>query len=229
MATFTVSQSQIEIESKFEPRLWALIHDTPKLYEALLTRLSTFGLRANDLRPDGGDGSIGGHGLSFWLWGFQASVKLRLETFVCQCGSLAAVPRTQFVNLLDRMRQVVAQATGVPPRYSSHTITYTCHGLVERMKGAEFTRRFVRDELKIDKLGPPVASGTAIYYGPADQVLSTVLTVDPSQIITDGLFVRVTIVTDGSFGSAEELNILADDHIARVFTALGLDANGWWL
>ena len=52
MPILTLSQSEFELESKFEPRLWALHRDEPGLYEALLTNLAPVGLSSVDLRVD---------------------------------------------------------------------------------------------------------------------------------------------------------------------------------
>ena len=34
MSRFTIERTDVEMESSFAPRLWALIHDVPVLYEA---------------------------------------------------------------------------------------------------------------------------------------------------------------------------------------------------
>ncbi|MCY4636837.1 MAG: DUF5678 domain-containing protein [Acidobacteria bacterium] len=41
---FSIEQREVELESTFSPRLWALVHDVPVLYEALLERLAHTGL-----------------------------------------------------------------------------------------------------------------------------------------------------------------------------------------
>ena len=60
MNRFTIEQSEIELESKFASRLWSVVHDVPVLYEALLEELAYVGLSSMDLRPDAGNGSVGG-------------------------------------------------------------------------------------------------------------------------------------------------------------------------
>ncbi len=228
MPRFTVSQSQVEIESRFEPRLWALVHDTPSLYEALLRNLSPLGLAATDIRAESGDGSIGGSGLGFWLFGFEVNARIRLESFRIQCNSLARVGRSQFVSVIASLTASIEQASRSTFRFQAHTISYSFHGIVDGMKGADFIARSVPRGPRIESLGEPIASGTAIYYGPAEPILSSVITLDPSKSVDGGLFLRVTLMTDGSPKTAEELSKLAEERISRVFSALDLEVSEWW-
>ena len=228
MPGFTVSQSQVELESRFEPRLWALVHDTPSLYEALLRNLGPLGLAATDVRPITGDGSIGSAGLEFWLFAFQATIRLRLESFTAQCNSLTRVGRDQFISLVGGTTAAIEQASRSAFKFRGHTLSYSCHGTGDGMKSAEFIRQFAPQGPKIEQMGESIASGTALYYGPAEPVLSSIVTLDPSRVIDGGLFLRVVIITDGSLKTADEITRFADARFSKVFAALNLDVKEWW-
>ena len=79
MNRFTVQQSEIELESKFASRLWSVVHDVPVLYDALLDELAHVGLSSMDLRPDAGNGSVGGAGLGVWLFGGKVNARIGLD------------------------------------------------------------------------------------------------------------------------------------------------------
>ena len=129
---FSIEQREVELESTFSPRLWSLVHDVPVLYEALLERLAPVGLSGMDLRPEAGNGSVGGAGLGFWLFGNKVNVQIRLDSFRFRTSSLGT-------GVLDSVDGVVAAIRTVtcPTNFASgptQSRTPAMDSLRERMR-----------------------------------------------------------------------------------------------
>jgi len=228
MPQFRISQSEFELESKFEPRLWSLYHGVPGLYEALLHHLAPFDISASDLKFDPGDGSIGGGGVSIWLFGFRATLKLKLESFNLRCTDLNNLPKETATRIIDGVRSALAQASQKSVSTTGQTLMYASHGQLDGIKAAEFIHRFVPVGPSVASFGEPVGSGSQFYYGAKPPVLSSVITIDPSRAIEGGLFVRVVLVLGSTAATAADLVKLGEDRINDVFSALGLEGTAPW-
>ena len=217
MNRFTIEQSEIELESKFTSRLWSVVHDVPVLYDALLDELAHFGLSTMDLRPDDGNGSVGGAGLGVWLFGGKVNVRIGLDGVRFQTSS----PDPQVVDCVDGVLGAVRRASP-ELRFKTHSVSYACHGLIEGMKAAEFVRRFVPNPVNVDGFGDCLGAGAALYFGNAPPMLSSTLTLDISRVVPDGLFVRVFMVMDGAVGTGPAIRTLAEERTGAALTAVGL-------
>ena len=218
MKRFTIQQSEIELESKFAPRLWSVVHDVPVLYDALLDELACVGLSSMDLRPDAGNGSVGGAGLGVLLFGGKANVRIGLDSLRFQTSSLVS-------HVVDSVDGVIAAVRRASPelRFKTHAISYAYHGLIEGMKAAEFVRRFVPNAVNIDGFGDCLGAGAALYFGEAPPMISSTLTLDVSRVIQDGLFVRVFMVMEGAVGTGAAIRALAEERTGAALTAVGLE------
>jgi hypothetical protein len=148
MNRFVVERSEVELESNFSPRLWALVHDVPVLYDALLDSLYPFGLTSMDLRSDAGDGSVGSAGLGFWLFDGKTNVRVGLDTVRFRWASFPS----DFASPVDGVTAALQQAlSGL--RFRTHALSYACHGRVEGAKSTEFVRQFIPDGPKVDGFG----------------------------------------------------------------------------
>ena len=217
MKRFTIQKSEIEIESKFASRLWSVVHDVPVLYDALLEELAHVGLSSMDLRPDAGNGSVGGAGLGVWLFGGKVNVRIGLDSVHFQISSL----EPQVVDSVDGVIGAVRRASP-ELRFKSHAVSYACHGLIEGMTAAEFVRRFVPHSVNIDGFGDCLGAGAALYFGEAPPMISSTLTLDVSRVVSDGLFVRVFMVMDGAVGSGTAIRALAEERTGAALSAVGL-------
>lgn len=220
MNRFTIEQSEIELESKFASRLWSVVHDVPVLYEALLEELAYVGLSSMDLRPDAGNGSVGGAGLGVWLFGGKANVRIGLDGVRFQTSS----PESRVVDTVDGVIGAVRRASP-ELRFKNHAVSYACHGSIEGMKAAEFVRRFVPNWVNIDGFGDCLGAGAALYFGEAPPMISSTLTLDVSRVVQNGLFVRVLMVMDGEVGTGAAIRALADQRTGAALTAVGLESS----
>ncbi len=217
MNRFTIEQSEIEIESQFASRLWFVVNDVPVLYDALLEELAWVGLSSMDLRPDSGNGAVGGAGLGVWLFGGKANARISLDGFRFQTSSTE--PRV--VDSVDGVIGAVQQASpGLG--FRSHAVSYACHGLIEGMRAADFVRRFVPNSVSVAGFGDCLGAGAALYFGEAPPVMTATLTLDVSRVVQDGLFVRVFMVIDGEVGAGSAVRALMKERTGAALTAVGL-------
>ena len=218
MRNFTIEQREVELESTFSPRLWSLVHGVPVLYEALLEKLGRVGLTGSDLRLESGNGSVGSTGLSFRLFGSNVNVQIRLDSFRFRTSSLT-------VDVLDSVDGVVAAIRQALPEFhfKTHAVSYAFHGLIEGTNAAEFVRPLVPGAPTIKVLGDHVGTGVAFYFGGASPTISSALTLDASQVVQDGLFIRLFMVIDGAVGTGAALRALAEERVQAALTSVGLE------
>ena len=138
MRNFTIEQSEVELESNFAPRLWSLVHDVPALYEALLHELGNAGLSSADLRPDAGNGSVGSTGLALRLFGGKVNARMSLDRLYFRASLFAPELASAVDGVTTSIRRVLSEF-----RFSTHTVSYACHGPIEGIDPAEFVREFV--------------------------------------------------------------------------------------
>ncbi len=216
---FTIERREVEIESTFSPRLWHLVHDVPVLYEALLERLANIGLSDTDLRPEAGNGSVGGTGLGFWLLGGKVHVHVRLDSLRLRTSALTA----DVLAAADGVVAALQQASRNALRFRTHAFSCACHGLIEGMKAAEFVGQFVPRPPAVEGLGDHLGTGVAYYFGEAPPTVSSTLTLDASQAVQDGLFVRVFAVMDGTAGTIPEIHALAEERVRTALASVNLE------
>lgn len=216
---FTIERREVELESTFSPRLWHLVHDVPVLYEALLERLASVGLSGTDLRPEPGNGSVGSAGLGFWLLGGRVHVQVRLDSLRLRAPALTA----DVLASADGVVAALQQASGNPLRFRTHALSYACHGLIEGTRAAEFVGQFVPKPPAIEGLGDHLGTGVAYYFGEAPPTVSSTLTLDASQAVQDGLFVRAFVVIDGATGTIPEIHTLAEERVRTAMASVNLE------
>lgn len=219
LAVFDIQQSEAELEVRFQPRLWSLIHNVPALYEALLTNLAPCQLSANDLRVEGS--GIGGAALSFWLFNFNVNVTIRLEGFTVRCNRIRQVSREHLTQTVDGIVAALGQAIGDAVVVQGQTIEYSSHGAVEGLSASDVIQRFTKAGPVVAGFGESNGRGAAFYYGEAGPLLSSVLTIDISRVIADGLFLRILLAVAPRLSNAELID-LAIGRVTASFAALDL-------
>jgi len=218
MHRLTIEERTVELESSFTPRLWSLVQNSPALYDALLDRLQGFGLSSIDLRPDTGDGSIGGAGLGFWLFGGKANVRIGLDSVRFRSTLLSS----DIVCSVDRVLASIREASP-ELQLRSHALSYSCHGGIDGTTASKFVGRIVPIAPAVEGFGSYVGAGAAFYFGEALPIMSSTLTLEVSQTVPDGLFARVFILFDGSVGSGSDIEQLAEERVRAALGAVDLE------
>ena len=218
MNRLAVARSEVELESSFAPRLWALVHEVPVLYDALLDQLRPLGLSSMDLRADVGDGSVGSAGLGFWLLDGKTNVRVGLESVRLRWAFFPS----DFATAVDGVSAALQQA--LPEiRFRTHAFSYACHGRVEGAESKEFVRRFTSEGPSIEGFGEHLGAGAAFYFGEASPVISSTLTLDVSRALHDGLFVRVYMVIDETVGTGQSIQKVGEDRVRAALRSVNLE------
>ena len=218
MRNFTIEQSEVELESNFAPRLWSLVHDVPALYEALLHELGNAGLSSADLRPDAGNGSVGSTGLALRLFGGKVNARMSLDRVYFRTSLFAPELASSVDGVTTSIRRVLPEF-----RFSTHTVSYACHGPIEGIDPAEFVREFVPRPPAVDGFGDHLGSGAAFYFGEAAPVISSTMTLDLSQVVHEGMFVRVLMVIDREMGTGPEIRTLVEERMRAALASVDLE------
>ncbi len=220
MNRLTIAQSEIELETTFASRFWSVVHDVPQLYDALLEELAPVGLSSMDLRPDAGNGTVGGAGLGVRLFGGKANVRIGVDSVRFQTSS----PEPQIMDAVDSVIAAVRRASP-ELRFKTHAISCSHHGLIDGIKAAEFVRRFVPNSVNIEGFGDCLGAGAALYFGEAPPVISATLTLDVSRVVPHGVFLRVFLVMDGAVGAGAAVRALAEERTGAALAAVGLESS----
>lgn len=220
MANAEIARSDIEIHSRLKNRLWTVFHNIPRIYESLLAQLGPIGLTTADIRTDAGDGSLAGFNLNFWLFQFRLLVRVRLDSVEMRWNGLTAGDVPSMVDALDRVLSAVAHA-GENTVPSTHEISAALHFVLENTSANDVIKRFAPTVPEIGP-GPLLGTGVAMYYGPRDEVLSSSLGLEPSTVIPQGLFARITISCDGAL-STHRLQERLENQIHETLRTFGFD------
>jgi hypothetical protein len=226
LAVLNIRQSEAELEVRFSPRLWSLLHEVPRLYEALLTNLAPSQLSPGDFRTEG-SGTVGGTALAFWLYGFNVNVTIKLDSFSVRCHSLRRVSKEQLIQVLDGIEKALQQATGTDFQILGSTTSYSGHAEVADVPSGDVIKRFVTATPTVEGFGASTGAGAAFYFAEAAPLIGSALTIDVSNVVSGGLFLRV-VLTAAPVQSNAQLIDLVVDRVTGVFTALDLQEASPW-
>jgi predicted ABC-type ATPase len=178
-------------------------------------------LTPQGIRPDSGDGSLGGFTVNFWIPQFGALVRIRLDgmelnapTFNVDVDQLEGAFLALDSSLHDAQKDL---------GYSNYVVTVGIHGRVEGIESKEFLARFTGNVPP--GLGDVVGSGAVFYFEGRPPATLLSLSADLSAVVTGGVFLKVHSVFDGSM-KPELLRKSAAQHLEESLKALGLEVVG---
>lgn len=194
-ASFDVQRANLSIQVKFGKQFWPLFHNIPSLYSALLERLGSFGVTPQSIKSEVGDGSLGAYNVNFWLLGFRALVRIRLEQMEVEFNAITQQDVDPFEKAFVELLAALAQASpevGV----SSYTIDIGLHGDVGGIEPKEYLSRFLR--AIPSGAGPFIGCGVVFYFGAAGPATLRSVSADLSGALPGKLFVRAFSVYDAT-------------------------------
>jgi hypothetical protein len=185
---FDVKRASLSIQVKFLKQFWPLFHNIPSLYSALLERLSAFGVTPQGIKSEVGDGSLGAYNVNFWLLGFRALVRIRLEQVEVDFNSITEADldlfEKAFLELLAALYQASPEAGA-----SSYTFDLGLHGDLAGVEHKEYLSRFARSIPQLP--GPFIGCGFVFYFGAEGPATLRSASADLSGAMPGKLFVRV--------------------------------------
>jgi len=215
---FDVQRSDLLIRAKFRNHLWSLFHNIPALYSALLNRLEEFGVTPNSIRSDLADSSLGAYNVNFWMMGFRAQVRIRLEQVEIDFNGITQTDVDPLERAFVQLSQALSDANS-DFALSSYTVEIGLHGQPTGIEAKEFLASFFR---KVPQLpGPYIGSGAVFYFGEEATALIRNVSVDLSGQLIGGLYVRIFSVFKESV-RPETLRAVVEEQFSAALLSVGL-------
>ncbi|MBS0183509.1 MAG: hypothetical protein JSS39_14000, partial [Nitrospira sp.] len=104
--------------------------------------------------------------------------------------------------------------------FKAFAVALGLHAKLEGKSGREYLGGFVGRPL--DKLGPPTGTGIVYYFGPDGERQSATITADMSALITDGVYVRLHGMWNGTKVSSESIGGIAEKYFGHALETMGL-------
>lgn len=215
---FEVERSDLSIQATFRTHLWALFHNIPQLYSALLTELGELGVTANSIKSDTADGSLGAYNVNFWLMNFRAQVRIRLEQLEIHFTNIVQADADKSERLFLQLARALA-AVNEEFAFSGYAVDIGLHGQPIGIEPKEYLARFVGRRPQLP--GPYIASGAVFYFGEEGHATLRTLTADLSGLLTDKLYVRIYSVFKDTV-RPERLRSTVEEHTSAALRSIDL-------
>lgn len=216
--TFSSQQGEITAQLEFSEASFTVFGDMLRLGERLFKRLSTFGLRLSDLKFHTGDPSYADAQVTCSLYSFMGELNVKADRIDVRSFDL-----NRRTDLFSAIAAAAAAVTEHAPdiRFRALTSNNALHGTLDGMSPPEFLDRFIK--APPEALGAIFSSGVAYYFAPAGKRLMSSLTMEPSQAVTGGLFLRSIAIWDPAQDTLETLQELDGKHHVDTFAAIGIE------
>ena len=221
---FNIERSGLSLRIHYNARSWMLVHEIPRLYEALLQGLDGFGVSPQDIRSDNGDGSLGGYGVNLWMSNFGAHVRLSLTGADLSCADLSRVDLDQLERAFVCLTDSLITAADNDLVFASYAVTNDLHGHVEDLETKDYLARFVNTP-DVEELGPSLGSGAFFYFGERPPVAQSRLSVDLSGVIVGCLHIGAFSMLDGSALGPSDIRNAITERLRISLEAVGLRAD----
>lgn len=216
---FDVTKADLTFEAGFGQPEFTLFRDTTGLFHHLFKRLEPHGLRLADMKIERGTGSVADYHVVCYLFNFLMTLRVRLERIDVYCSEL---PRdnvqTFSAAILDALAAVQAHLPDLS--FRAHALAVGLHGLLEGQSAREYLSRFVSNVPS--GLGPSTGNGVVFYFGPEGERLLSVLTMDKSALVPDGLYIRPHVIWDAKKVEIKNLATIAEGFVKQTLNKIGL-------
>jgi hypothetical protein len=213
-----VAEGAIGLVSDFSHPIFDLFRDL-SILDHLYEGLAKHGLKLSDMRFET-TGSFGDIHVLAYLFNFAVVVRIRLDKIEIQSLVPSRVDLDRLTNVVEEVFRAV-RTTRSDLGFAKHTLTFDLHGSLEGQSAPDFISRYATGNL--ERLGPSVGKGAVFYFGAEGVRLMSSLTLDLSQRVVEGLYLRAYMVWDGQRLQATELGSVAGKHLEEVFKTIDLE------
>jgi hypothetical protein len=185
-----------------------------------LNELGDVGITVNGIKSDVGDGSLGAYNVNFWLLGFRALVRVRLERVEIQVNNLTRQDLDQLEGAVIKLIRALSKAD---PKsvIASYTIDLGLHGSLVGTDPKGHLGRFLR--AAPNSSTPLIGCGVVFYLGADDIATVRSVTADLSGVLPGNLYVRLFSVYSNSV-QPSGLRQVIDKDARDALALLGLAA-----
>ena len=216
---FHVERADLHFEAGYNEPESALFRDTAELLCHLFKKLEPHGVRLSDIRVERGAGSAADFHVLCYLFNFWMTIRIRMDRIEIICSEFprdyAEKYSAAIVDTLGAISSFRGQLS-----FRAYALVIGLHGSVDGNSAEKFLSRFATNIPT--GLGPPVGTGTVMYFGPANERQMCAVTVDRSAVVQDALFVRTHAVWDAKRIESQNLPKIADVFVRQALTEVGL-------
>lgn len=215
-----VSRAELNIDATFPQPAFGLLRDMPKLLETLFGKLSLYGLRLQDLKPERSAETAADVNVACFLFNNRMIARVRLDKVEMYCSELTEESLPSYrAAVVDVLKAVQIHAPDVT--FGLYTVALGLHGMLDGAPVREFLRRFVGNVP--NGLGPVTGNGAVVYFGPDGDRLFSSVTMDLSAAVADALYFRSYAIWDGKKCQVTELPDRIAKFVRQALDAVGLD------
>ena len=222
LRNFQVEKSDLVIQVNFGARLWALMHNIPLMYEALLREMGEFGVAADGVRSEGGGGSLADYNVNFWALNLRLLVRIRLEGVELQTDMQGVE-----LDYLERAFVSLTRALRVAHKdlpFTTYAVTANLHGQPDGVSAKDYLLDFMGKAP--DGLGPISGYGAIFSLEPDPPCSSFTVSAQPSAALAEKVYIGVKSIFDGTAVGPEQLRKMAEEKTNLALNALGLKIEG---
>jgi hypothetical protein len=215
---FSAQRANLTFQATFGEHMFSLWRSPELLFKNLFSRLAQYGLQLDDLKW-GNSTAVGDVHLVFFLLNFAVVTRIRIDRFEFEAFDLLRVD-------LDQVAQAASQVLDALVEHDStlRVVTYSLsaayHEKLEGQTARDFTAPLAMQPPKV--LGPPIGTGVIFSSGSEDARLASSVTLEPSSVVPEGLFVRINTIWDATRVGINDVRVRAPEYGERVLAEFGL-------
>jgi hypothetical protein len=216
---FSVRQSDLTIEFRFERPAFGLLGPTSHRFVALIyDNLEQYGISAPDIHY-GNAGSLGDRHVLINVPRINAGIKVSIAKFDVGFNELAKVP---FPDIEKIVLGAVAALHEVDSssKIAGCLATLNVHGLLEGSNVIDFIGNYFGS--RPTGLGPSTGSASGFYFGAEGPRLHLSIIMDGSVPVQGGLYLRLMTSFDGRKIEVKDALKAGREEFRKAFAALNL-------
>jgi hypothetical protein len=217
MRTLSVQRNEAKYTGLYVEPPFALWGEGARILEGLYRAFRPFGVTLADIRGEHGTGSVADEAVAVYIGG-QASFRFTFDRVEASVSNPTDADLDSFADLVS-FGETWLRTAAPTLRFSSHLLSYACHGSIEGMTSAAFLSQFATPAIAAFGEG----RGNAItWHGKIDQG-QVQLTADHSIAVSNGLFLQFILITLGDVINYKEHFTIARDKFTAGLRELGLE------
>ena len=217
---FVVSRSDFTFEALYQRAdLNVFGRSQTELLTTLFDTLGPHGLKLSDMKLERGTGTLGElHVLCANLANYVLAIRVRIDRVEATCSFLTVQNRELVYGAIaDALKAV---RTRISSDYHAFSLSLNLHGIIESLDSKKYLAGYVE---KRPDMGPIAGTAVAFYFGPAEDRLSSTLTLDVSAVVPGALYVRPQATWDAGLVTVERLQERAVAFVRSALLSVGLE------
>jgi hypothetical protein len=216
-----VKQSEASFEVRFALPVFDFIGSIrSNIHQSMFFGLRQYGLTLGDIRVESGLPNLAGLNATYSLNTYNAFVRVWIDHLEIFFLNLSRVSREQMLQIAGTTLDVL-QHTVQDIKIEQYAAALTLHGIPQDIEISQFTAQYTQKAP--EDLGPIVGSGVAYYFGPEAERRVSSLAIDMSAVVPGALFVKASVIYDGTTLPMVGSLSVARDYIFKMLADIHLE------